>query len=113
MLSRVKILGVWFSRNRGPQEHYDWNFQPQINKMKGGCAWNNQALSLEGKLTVYNCLIKMVGGNDIEFLLGAKQEPFKKCLILSPFNAEVVRSWNAIHDTPPRDEEGVRVYTIS
>lgn len=54
---RTKILGVWFSSSRTPAEHYEWNFQPQINKMKCTCqAWCNRTLSYKGKITVINVL---------------------------------------------------------
>lgn len=31
---RVKILGIWFARSRTKDDHYDWNFSPQIDELQ-------------------------------------------------------------------------------
>lgn len=55
---KTKILGIWFSNQRSQADHYAWNFQPIIQKMRGVCnAWSNRSLSLKGKITVYNALV--------------------------------------------------------
>lgn len=56
--SKAKILGVWFSNSRSSDDHYNWNFLPMLQKMRGTCkAWCNRTLSLKGKVTVYNTLV--------------------------------------------------------
>lgn len=57
-VSKVHILGMWFSRNRSLEDHYNWNFSTQIAKMAAACkSWSNRTLSLKGKVTVYNTLV--------------------------------------------------------
>lgn len=49
---------MWFSRDRNPDEHFQWNFQPKIQKMNKICtSWENRSLSLKGKVVVFNSLV--------------------------------------------------------
>lgn len=58
VVSKAKILGILFSKERSQQDHFVWNFGPQLDKMRACCrSWNNKTLSLKGKVTVYNSLI--------------------------------------------------------
>lgn len=42
-VEKVKILGIWFSAKRSIQQHWEWNFLPQINKMRATCStWSNK-----------------------------------------------------------------------
>lgn len=55
---KVKILGVWFSKDRSEEDHYSWNFLPILQKMRSVCAsWSNRTLSLKGRVRVFNSLI--------------------------------------------------------
>lgn len=55
---RLHILGIWFSKTRNTEEHYLWNFQPNLQKMNNICtSWANRSLSLKGKITVFNSLV--------------------------------------------------------
>lgn len=43
---------------RSPEDHFAWNFKAQLDKMRASCSsWNNRALLLKGKVTVYNTLM--------------------------------------------------------
>lgn len=58
LASKVKILGVWFAYERNAQDHYEWNFRPQLDRMRACCSsWNSRSISLKGKVTVYNSLM--------------------------------------------------------
>lgn len=58
VVPKTYILGVLFARNREPEQHYQWNFKPQLQKMHNTCkSWSNRTLSLKGKTTVFNCLV--------------------------------------------------------
>lgn len=49
---------MWFARRRSIDDHYTWNFSPQLTKMHACCkSWANRALSLKGKVTVLNTLV--------------------------------------------------------
>lgn len=55
---KVKILGVCFAKERSQEQHTEWNFSPQLSKMRAICSsWSNRRLSLKGKVTVFNTLI--------------------------------------------------------
>lgn len=55
---KAYILGIWIANERSLDEHYHWNFQPQIQKMHNCCGtWSNRNLSLKGKVTIYNSLM--------------------------------------------------------
>lgn len=54
----VKILGIWYSRVTSEEDHFDWNFVPQLDKMKQTCSsWSNRSLSIKGRVTVFNALV--------------------------------------------------------
>lgn len=55
---RAKILGVWFARDRTDEDHYSWNFSPQLSWMRQICgSWSNRLLSIKGRVTVFNSLV--------------------------------------------------------
>lgn len=57
-VQKVKILGIWFSYDRSIRQHWEWNFLPQISRMKTVCSsWSNRRLSIKGKITVFNSLV--------------------------------------------------------
>lgn len=50
VVQKAHILGVWFAKNRKFEDHYQWNFQPQLRKMNNTCrAWSNRTLSWKEK----------------------------------------------------------------
>lgn len=57
-VSERLILGIWIANERSLDEHYQWNFHPQIQKMQN-CygTWINRNLFLKGKVTIYNSLM--------------------------------------------------------
>lgn len=58
LANKVKILGIWFSPSRSTQEHWEWNFLPQLLRMRAVCnSWINRSLSIKGRITVFNSLI--------------------------------------------------------
>lgn len=58
VVSRVKILGVWFTQHSSSADHYQLNFKPQLLKIKGVCnSWNMRSLSIKGKVTIVNSLL--------------------------------------------------------
>lgn len=58
VVTRVKILGVWFTSQCSTNDHYQLNFKPQLLKIKSVCSsWNTRTLSLKGKATLVNSLM--------------------------------------------------------
>lgn len=58
VMTRVKILRIWVSRDRTEQDHYQWKYLPILQSMRTTCAtWANRTLSLKGRVTVFNSLI--------------------------------------------------------
>lgn len=58
VVQRVKILGIWFSANNTESENYNWNFRPQLLKIRGVCdAWGLRNISIKGKVTIVNSLL--------------------------------------------------------
>lgn len=42
----TKILGVWFSREGGEEEHYTQNFAPELDNMRQICSsWSNRSVN--------------------------------------------------------------------
>lgn len=55
---KAKILGLWFSADRSPMDHFLWNYKDNLDKARGICdSWFNRDLSMKGKITVVNSLI--------------------------------------------------------
>lgn len=36
-VKKVKILGLWFSANRSPMDHYLWNYKDNLDRIRGIC----------------------------------------------------------------------------
>lgn len=55
---KVKILGIWFMANRSSASQYEWNFKPQLLKIKSVCdSWAHRNTSIKGKITIVNSLL--------------------------------------------------------
>lgn len=58
VVSRVKILGIWFTSRCSTEDHLQLNFKPQLGKIKSVCdLWNARNLSMKGKVTLVNSLM--------------------------------------------------------
>lgn len=58
VITRAKILGIWFLQDNTELEQYLWNFKPQLNKIKSICdSWNMRNVSIKGKVTIVNSLL--------------------------------------------------------
>lgn len=58
VVGRVKILGIWFTKQNSTDDHYQLNFKPQLEKIKAVCnSWNARNLSIKGKITLVNSLM--------------------------------------------------------
>lgn len=58
IVTKVKILGVWFTERCSMNDHYQLNFKPQLLKIKSVCSsWNTRTLSFKGKVTLVNSLM--------------------------------------------------------
>lgn len=58
VVDRIKILGIWFTRGCSMDDHYQFNFKPQLGKIKSICdSWNARNLSIKGKVTLVNSLM--------------------------------------------------------
>lgn len=58
VVSKVKILGIWFMRDDNIQNRYLLNFKPQLQRIKAVCdSWSLRSVSLKGKVTIVNSLL--------------------------------------------------------
>lgn len=58
VVSKVKILGIWFMREDTIQNRYLLNFKPQLQRIKAICdSWSLRSVSLKGKVTIVNSLL--------------------------------------------------------
>lgn len=58
VVSKVKILGIYFKTLMTPDENYNLNFEPNLKKIQSICnAWSNRSLSLKGKITLISSLM--------------------------------------------------------
>lgn len=57
----VTILGITFKQDMTDEQHYTFNFEPKLNKIKAICStWMNRTLSMKGKVILITSLMSSI-----------------------------------------------------
>lgn len=58
LVQHIKILGFWSTQRCSSDDHYQFNYNSQLGKIKSVCdSWSSRNLSIKGKVTLVNSLM--------------------------------------------------------